>query len=506
MASSVTSTVVRLFTGAPADADTDLLVVPMFDAESIGDALPAVDAATAGEVKRATASGEIKGRLYEFFVTPSSGGGWKPGRVAIAGAGKATDFTTERLRKVASAAALMARGRRIARVAFMVRGPIPAREAVQAIAEGLVLAGFSVDQYKTGERFGPAAAELTIVVPAETAGQTPVLEAAVRRGQILGDSSNLARAFANEPSNILTPSVFAERAAAISKDAGVAVEILDEKEIARLGMGLLLGVARGSSEPPRVIVMRHEPPGAPKAPVLGLVGKGITFDTGGISIKPADGMERMKDDMAGGAAVICAMRAISLLGAPIRVVGVVPTSENMPGGKAMKPGDVLTGAGGKTVEVINTDAEGRLILGDGLWYAQKLGATHLIDVATLTGACVVGLGKVASGLFGRPDAWRDTVRGVAEAAGDRCWPMPLYDEYFDQIRSEIADMINSGGRAGGACTAAIFLKEFTNDLPWAHMDIAGTAWAEEGKPFQPKGPIGVAVRTLAELPFTYEGW
>jgi leucyl aminopeptidase len=271
-------------------------------------------------------------------------------------------------------------------------------------------------------------------------------------------------------------------------------------------MGLLLGVARGSAEPPRVIVLRHDPPGAPASPVLGLIGKGITFDTGGISIKPAEGMERMKDDMAGGAAVVCAMRAIALLKAPIRVVGVVPTTENMPGGKSMKPGDVLTGAGGKTVEVINTDAEGRLILGDGLWYAQQLGATHLVDVATLTGACVVGLGKVASGLFGRPDAWRDTVRTVADAAGDRCWPLPLYDEYFDQIRSEIADMINSGGRAGGACTAAIFLKEFTNDLPWVHIDIAGTAWADEGKPFQPKGPIGVAVRTLAELPFSYKSW
>ncbi len=506
MASPASSTVVRLLIGAPSDADTDLLVVPMFDGESVAESLPAVDAATGGEVKRAAASGEIKGRLYEIFLTPSSGSGWKPARVAIAGAGKAADFTTERLRKVASAAALAARGRQIERVAFLVRGSLPVRESVQAITEGLILAGFSVDQYKTGERFGPAARALTVVVPGEPGEPAAALEAAVQRGQILGDSSNLARAFANEPSNVLTPRVFAERAASISKEAGVAVEVLDEKEIARLGMGLLLGVARGSSEPPRVIVMRHDPPGAPESPVLGLVGKGITFDTGGISIKPADGMERMKDDMAGGAAVICAMRAIALLEAPIRVVGVVPTSENMPGGKAMKPGDVLTGASGKTVEVINTDAEGRLILGDGLWYAQQLGATHLIDVATLTGACVVGLGKVVSGLFGRPDAWRDTVRNVAEAAGDRCWPLPLYDEYFDQIRSEIADMVNSGGRAGGACTAAIFLKEFTNDLPWCHLDIAGTAWAEEGKPFQPKGPIGVAVRTLAELPFSYQSW
>jgi len=300
--------------------------------------------------------------------------------------------------------------------------------------------------------------------------------------------------------------VFADRAATIAMDAGVDVEILDELAIERLGMGLVLGVARGSAEPPRVIVLRHEPAGAPRSPVLGLIGKGITFDTGGISIKPAEGMERMKDDMAGGAAVVCAMRAISLLNAPIRVVGVVPTTENMPGGRALKPGDVLTGAAGKTVEVTNTDAEGRLILGDGLWYARQLGATHLVDVATLTGACVVALGKIASGLFGRPDGWRDIVRDVALRAGDRCWPMPLYDEYFDQMRSEIADMVNSGGRAGGACTAAAFLKEFTGGLPWAHLDIAGTAWADEAKPHQPKGPIGIAVRTLAQLPFTYDRW
>jgi leucyl aminopeptidase len=503
---TVTSPVIRLETGAPADVKTDLLVVPVFDGESAADAIPALDKATQGEVRRATESGEIRGRLYEMFVTPVTGGGWQSRRVAIIGAGKAADFDLERLRKVVTAAALVARGRHMPRVAFFLRGAIGAVDGVQAVAEGLVLAAFSVDQYKTGERFGPPATELAVVAPQQDAAQTRALEQAIARGQILGESCNLARGFANEPSNVLTPHIFAERAAEIARAAGVGVEILDEKEIARLRMGLLLGVARGSVEPPRVIALRHDPPGAPKAPVLGLVGKGITFDTGGISIKPADGMERMKDDMAGGAAVICAMRAIALLKAPIRVVGVVPATENMPGGRAMKPGDVLTGASGKTVEVINTDAEGRLILGDGLWYAQQLGATHLVDVATLTGACVVGLGKVVSGLFGRPDAWRDTVNAVAQKAGDRCWPMPLYDEYFDQIRSEIADMINSGGRAGGACTAAVFLKEFTSDLPWAHMDIAGTAWADEAKPFQPKGPIGIAVRTLAQLPFTWERW
>jgi leucyl aminopeptidase len=232
------------------------------------------------------------------------------------------------------------------------------------------------------------------------------------------------------------------------------------------------------------------------------VGKGITFDTGGISIKPADGMERMKDDMAGGAAVAAAMRAIALLKGTSRVIAVIPTTENMPGGRATRPGDVLTSANGKTVEVINTDAEGRLILGDALWYAQKQGATHLVDVATLTGACVVALGRVASGLFGSPDGWVATVQAAAARAGDRVWPLPVFDDYREQLRSEIADMVNSAGRPAGAITAACFLKEFVEDRPWAHLDIAGTAWAEDRKPYQPKGATGVAVRVLTELGMT----
>ena len=504
-AASPSSTPLRLAPGSPTSIDTDLLVVPVFDGETLADAMPELDAAAAGEIRRAQSAGELTTRAFEFFVTPLSTGGWKARRVAVAGAGRASDFDTERLRKLATTAAWMARDRHIGRMAFLHRGAIPAREAAQAIAEGLTLAAFSADQYKTGERIGPPPAQLTVAM-APHSSRDGDLDAALERGRILGESSNLARALSNEPSNVLTPRVFAERAAAIARQGGIAVEILDEDAIQTLKMGLLLGVARGSVEPPRVIVMRHDPPGAPPSPVLGLVGKGITFDTGGISIKPADGMERMKDDMAGGAAVVCAMRAIGLLRAPVRVVGVVPTTENMPGGRALKPGDVLTGASGKTVEVINTDAEGRLILGDGLWYAQKLGATHLVDVATLTGACVVALGKIVSGLFGRPDAWRDIVADVARRAGDRCWPMPLYDEYFDQLKSEIADMMNSGGRPAGACTAAMFLKQFAGDLPWAHIDIAGTAWAEEAKPYQPKGPAAVAIRTLAELAFTSERW
>lgn len=503
MPPAVASPVLSVITTPPSTLETGLFVLPCFDGDPVSGALKEADEATGGAIGRAVASREIQGRLYDFFITPVTNG-WKAGRIAVIGGGKRADCGTERLRRMATAAALQARQRRVASVAWLDTSNLAAGAATQAAAEGLMLAAFTGDVYKSGERCGPPAEQFVIAVPG---GSDPrALATAGERGRILGEASNLSRELCNEPSNLLTPSVFAERALAIAGDAGVKVEVLDERALAELGMGLLLGVARGSAEPPRLIVLRHDPPGAPESPVLGLVGKGITFDTGGISIKRADGMERMKDDMSGGAAVICAMRAMALLGAPIKVIGIVPTTENMPGGRAMKPGDVLTSASGKTVEVINTDAEGRLVLADGLWYAQQLGATHLVDVATLTGACVVALGKAASAIFGQPQPWVDRVRQTALAAGDRCWPMPLYDEYADQLRSEIADMVNSGGRPAGACTAAVFLKEFSGGLPWVHLDVAGTAWVEDAKPWQPKGATGVAVRTLAELAFTGVDW
>jgi leucyl aminopeptidase len=484
----------------PSEIETDLLIVPVFEADSLDD-IPGLMAASNGYLQRAFTSGEIKGRLFELFITPVSG--WKTPRISLIGAGKRTDLSTERLRKVATAAALQARQRQISRIGWIHRGDLPAAASVQAAVEGFGLSSFSADVYKSGERGNAPVREVVIVAGA---GGASGLENAVQRGRVLADSCNLSRALCNAPPNELTPTIFADRAAEIARESGLEVEILDEKAIATLNMGLLLGVARGSVEPPRVIVLRHTPKSAPAGRVLGLVGKGITFDTGGISIKPADGMERMKTDMTGGAAVISAMRAIAMLNAPIRVVGVIPSAENMPGGRAIKPADILTGASGTTVEVINTDAEGRLILGDALWYARQLGATHLVDVATLTGACVVALGKVASGLFGQPTSWVDAVRTASERAGERLWPLPLYDEYAEQLKSEIADMINSGGRPAGACTAAVFLKAFVGDLPWAHLDIAGTAWAEESKPWQPKGTTGVAVRTLAELALSAGDW
>jgi leucyl aminopeptidase len=494
---------IALSAASPADIDTDLLAVPVFDGDETAGDLRAVDDATGGALMRAQESRELQGRLYDILITPVSSG-FRAARVAFIGAGTRKEFNTERLRRVAAAAALAARQRRAQRMAWLHRGDVPLLAAVQAATEGIALSAFSSDRYKSGERGAPPLEQALIVAgPVEEPSE---LETAIERGRILGESSNIARELSNEPSNVLTPSIFAERAAEICTGVGLTVTVLGEREIADLGMGLLLGVARGSAEPPRVIVIRHNPPGAPHAPVLGLVGKGITFDTGGISIKPADGMERMKDDMAGGAAVVCALRAIAMLKAPINVIGVVPTTENMPGGRALKPGDVLTSASGKTVEVINTDAEGRLVLGDGLWYAQKLGATHLVDVATLTGAAVVALGKATSAIFGQPDPWVQIVRETADAAGDRCWPMPLFDEYAEQLRSEIADMLNTGGRPAGACTAAMFLKEFAGGLPWAHLDVAGTAWLDETKPWMAKGASGVAVRALAELAFTSAGW
>jgi leucyl aminopeptidase len=282
------------------------------------------------------------------------------------------------------------------------------------------------------------------------------------------------------------------------------VRVLRKPELERRKFGGLLGVSRGSAEPPAFVELEWRPPSYKKT--VCLVGKGLTFDSGGISLKPAASMEEMKFDMCGGAAVFGAFMALAQLKPRVRVHGLVPCSENMPGGRAIKPGDILKSAAGKTVEVINTDAEGRLILGDGLWYAQQLGATHLVDIATLTGACVVALGKSTSGLFGTPSPWVEQVRRVANRAGDRVWPMPTFDDYKEQLKSEIADFSNTGGRPAGSITAALFLKEFTGDRPWAHLDIAGTAWAEDARPYLPKGPSGVGVRTLAELAFTSDEW
>jgi leucyl aminopeptidase len=491
-----------VFAGETRLADTELVIVSAFEGRA-GELVAPWSAPSGGEIDRAVASQEFTGKLYETFVTPVVDRGFRARRLAVIGLGLQSDFTVDRARRVAAAMGISARQKKISRIAFEAHDALNSPEMIQAIAEGLTLAEFDAGRYKTA---GYDPFELTSVGIIVDARAPEAAKQAARRGRIIGEYSNLARELDNEPGNALTPSVFADRLTDIARTRGLSAEALDHHELERLGMGMLLGVGRGSAESPRLVAIRYEPAAASAAPVLGLIGKGITFDTGGISIKPSADMDRMKDDMAGGAAVACAMCALAELDTPVRVIGVIPIAENMPGGRAIRPGDVLKSASGKTVEVVNTDAEGRLILGDALWYAQRLGATHLVDIATLTGAISIALGKITTGLFGTPASFVEHVRKAAERAGDRSWPLPLFDEYKDQLRSEVADMLNTGGRLGGAITAALFLKEFTGGLPWVHLDIAGTAWSEENKPFMPKGPTGVGVRTLIQVATDIPNW
>jgi leucyl aminopeptidase len=474
--------------------EADLLVIPVAQ-DRARDAVGRFDAAVGGDLKGALDRGEFAGRPCETFGASVTDAGWRTRRVLFVGGGPRADLGAERCHRMAVVAVQAARNTHRARLAWadVEPGAIAAGARIETVAAGLTFGNFDNGVYKSrGDRPFFISEAIVVSGAAEAAN-------AAWRGRITGEAVNGARLLINEPANRLTPTGLAEKGAELARVPGIAAEILDEARIRDLNMGLLLGVARGSAEPPRVLVLRYEPTGLPPGPTLGLVGKGITFDTGGLSLKAADGMERMKDDMAGGATVIAAVRAAALQQVPLRIMAVVPATENMPGGRATKPGDVLTSAAGLTVEVNNTDAEGRLVLGDALWYARRLGATHLIDVATLTGAVVVALGKLTTGLFGTPQPWVDHIREAAGRSGEKIWPMPLFEEYKDALKSEMADLINSPGRPAGSITAATFLKEFAGSGPWAHLDIAGTAWAEETKPWQPKGATGAMIRTLVEV-------
>jgi leucyl aminopeptidase len=326
------------------------------------------------------------------------------------------------------------------------------------------------------------------------------LQRAVERGRILAECQNFTRNLVNEPPNHLNPSVLAQRAREMAAGCGLECEILDRARMEQLGMGSLLGVAQGSAEPPVLVVLRYKPQNAPSSQDhLGLVGKGVTFDTGGISIKTAENMDKMKYDMGGGATMIGAMRAIAQLKPAIPVTALVPAVENMPGSRAQRPGDIVTSLSGKTIEVLNTDAEGRLILNDAITYARRLGCTHLVDAATLTGSIVVALGHVYTGVFTNNEAFGDKFLSAAKRQGEKFWPMPLDDDYKELLKSNFADIANIGGRWGGSITAALFLKEFAEETPWIHLDIAGTVSYDDGKPYAAKGASGVAVRTLVDL-------
>jgi leucyl aminopeptidase len=347
----------------------------------------------------------------------------------------------------------------------------------------------------------------TLAAPA--GADKTALKAAFAEGVIVGESQNFTRSLVNEPGNKLTPTILGRRAAEMAAEVGLGWEVHSTEKLHELKMGAFWSVSQGSAEPPALIVLRYEPEGVKDGPVLGLVGKGITFDSGGISIKPSDNMEKMKYDMAGGAAMIGAMRAIALLKPRVRVIAVVCAAENMPSGTAQKPGDVQTAMPisadkpGKTIEIINTDAEGRLVLADGLTYARQLGATHLIDAATLTGACVVALGMVNAGAFSNDDDTYAKFDAALAASGEKFWRLPLGEEYAEMIKSEIGDIKNTGGRWGGAITAAEFLKVFAEETPWIHLDIAGVAWVEDSRPYIAKGPSGVAVRSILEWVRSY---
>lgn len=489
----------RVDTRALSQIDAEALVSYAFEQDKpIEGVLSQLDEATGGALSKLAASGELTGKMLETTLLHYPRG-LASQRLLILGAGKKDKFGTAELRRLAGTAVRTLKSRQVKRVAFLAHEDDRSAAVAQAIVEGMILANFESDKYKTDKKPGN---EITAAALAGwDESSRPEADRGLSRGRIIAESQNFARELGNEPSNRLTPRILADRAEAMAREAGLAVEILDQERIAELKMGALLSVAQGSIEPPRVMVITYTPEKLdPKAPVLGLVGKAITFDTGGISIKPALDMEKMKYDMCGGAAMLGTMRALAALKPSCKVIAVVPSTENMPGGRAQKPGDVQISMVGKTIEVINTDAEGRLILADGIAYAKQLGCTHLIDAATLTGAIVVALSNINVGVFGSDPVFTDQLLASAKVAGEKMWPMPVDDDYREMIKSGIADIQNVGsGKGGGAIVAAMFLKEFTGDTPWIHLDIAGTAWQDDVKPWNAKGATGVPVRTLVDL-------
>jgi leucyl aminopeptidase len=455
------------------------------------------------------ATEEFKATLAEPLLLRGPKG-IKAERLLVIGLGKAKSLTANELRKGAGTGIRLARQRGFRDIAIAFPedraladehiDTLPCYLAARAVAEGALLADFDIDLYRT-DRKDHSIHSLTVLFPDADDETRKDTQSGWDDGIILGESQNFTRALVNEPGNVLTPAELGRRAAAMAKEFGLACEVHSTDKLKELKMGAFLAVAQGSAEPPALIVLRYEPATAPTpdSPVFGLVGKGITFDTGGISIKPADNMDKMKYDMAGAAAMLGAMRSIALLKPPVRVLCVVCSCENMPSGRAYKPGDVLTAMSGKTIEVLNTDAEGRLVLADGLHYAQTLGATRLIDAATLTGAIGIALGQLNAGLFSNDEETTRRFLDVSPVAGEKFWQMPCTDDYREQIKSSIADIMNTGGsRYGGAIAGAMFLKEFAGDTPWIHLDIAGTAWIDEQKPWQSKGPSGIGVRSITE--------
>jgi leucyl aminopeptidase len=489
---------IKVIVGDIAQIEADAIVVNLFEGvEQPGGATAAVDKALDGAISSLITQGEIKGKFGEVNVVHTFGK--LPARmVAIAGLGKRQDFNVDKIRGVVGEFCRALRKLNYHKIATILHGAgmggIELESSAEAIAEGALLGLYSFTRYKKPEY--EDIEEMLIVVREKE--EVPILEAAIGKGKLLASATNLARDMVNEPANYMTPTQMAEAAKEMANKYNLEFKVYDREDMEAMGMGALLGVAKGSNQPPKLITLSYK--GDKRSDkTLGLLGKGITFDSGGISIKPSEGMGDMKDDMAGAAAVMNALGAIAQLKLKINVTAIVPATENLPSGTALKPGDVLKASNGKTIEVISTDAEGRLILADALSYAQKLGLSPLIDVATLTGACRVALGTLYSGLFGNNQDLVDKVLRAAARTGDRIWQMPLPEEYKEQNKSEIANIKNTGNRYGGAITAALFLSEFVDNTPWVHIDIAGTAFSNKESGYIIKGATGVGVRTLVEL-------
>ena len=494
---------IKVQPGDIAAFQADAIVVNLFEGvTSPGGGTGAVDSALGGAISDLIAAGDIRGKLGEFSLIHTFGK-VPAARVVVAGLGKAEEFDVDKVRNLSGDLARYLRRQRVKSAGVIAHGAglggLMPEACAEAIAEGTILGLYRFLRHKKSED-EPELEMLTLVE--HDASKIVAIERAVERGRIMAEAANVARDMANEPANYLTPTDMGEQAQKVADDAGLECDIYGPGWISEKGMGGLLGVAAGSVQEPRFIVMRYT--GAGDAPPIALVGKGITFDTGGISIKPAANMEEMKGDMTGGASVIAAMGAIGKLRPRVNVIGIVPATENMPGGRATKPGDVLVTMLGKTIEVINTDAEGRLVLADGLAYAVEQKATAIVDIATLTGAISIALGNVAFGAMTNDADLMKRVQAAADTAGEKVWELPMWDEYKDQIKSEVADMKNTGGRGAGSITAAMLLREFVGDTPWVHLDIAGVDNYDREKGVIVKGASGIPVRTLVHWALGYD--
>lgn len=482
------------------ELDVQALAVAVFQGEqSESSLLQQLDRASGGLIKSVLDAEEMKGKEGETVYLHLSGGqGIKAQRLLLVGVGEKSDYQLGKVSQMAGASARFLRARNVKSIAIMPRADHDAQEVASTVVEGAIIGLFEPDKYRTIDKEGREIARLVVVIEG---AKEDILTRSVQQGRFIGESVNYTRDLANEPGAYLTPTIMADRARELAKEFGLTFDVLDEEQMEREGMGSLLSVSRGSEEPAKLIIMKYSPAGSAETgnKLLAFVGKGITFDSGGISLKPGENMELMKYDMTGGATVMGALRAIAQLKPPMPILGVVPCSENLPSGRATKPGDVVRAMTGKTIEIINTDAEGRLILADAIAYARKLGATQVVDMATLTGAVSIALGDVNAAILGTDQGLIDEIIAAGREVGEKFWQLPLDKEYSKQIKSDIADIKNVGGRKGGTITAAAFLKEFADGLSWAHLDIAGTAWCDEAKPYRAKGPTGIAVRTLINL-------